>query len=130
LRATREVAVVHLRRVVDAILTDDTRLAGELLDQVQPESPDNTVATVANCIGIALGLLDDWLGMPSGASGYGAHIAYPPDIGTANAPRPTCSPLPERESVPVAGQTPRPTRRTTSPRRVRPRARRSRHHTP
>jgi hypothetical protein len=28
---------------------------------VQPESPDNTAATVAGCIGVALGLLDDWL---------------------------------------------------------------------
>ena len=75
--ATREIAVVHLRRVVEAILTDDTRLAGELLDQVQPESPDNTVATVAGCIGVALGLLDDWLGVPSGGPSFGAHIALP-----------------------------------------------------
>lgn len=75
--ATREIAVLHLRRVVEALLTDDTRLAGELLDQVQPESPDNTVATVASCIGIALGLLDDWLGAPSGGPGLGAHVALP-----------------------------------------------------
>jgi hypothetical protein len=41
---------------------------------VPPESPDNTVATVASCIGIALGLLDDILsaadaptvGLPAG----------------------------------------------------------------
>jgi hypothetical protein len=32
------------------------------LDAAQPESPDNSVATVAGCIGLALGLLDDWLG--------------------------------------------------------------------
>ena len=30
-------------------------------EPVPPESPDNTVATVAGCIGVALGLLDDWL---------------------------------------------------------------------
>jgi hypothetical protein len=47
--------------VVEAILDGNTALAGALLDQVQPESPDNSVATVASCIGIALGLLDDWL---------------------------------------------------------------------
>ena len=75
--ATREIAVVHLRRVVEAILTDDTRLAGELLDQVQPESPDTTVATVASCIGIALSLLDDWLGVQSGRPDFGAHTALP-----------------------------------------------------
>ncbi len=75
--ATREIAVLHLRRIIEAILTDDTRLAAELLDQVQPDSPDNTVATVASCIGIALGLLDDWLGVPSGDPGFGVHIALP-----------------------------------------------------
>lgn len=58
---TREIALVTLRLVVEAILDGDTILAGALLDQVQPESPDNSTATVASCIGIALGLLDDWL---------------------------------------------------------------------
>jgi hypothetical protein len=75
--ATREIAVVHLRRIVEAILTNDTRLAGEPLDQVHPESPGNTVATVASCIGVALGLLDNWLGVPSGGLRFGAHIALP-----------------------------------------------------
>jgi hypothetical protein len=59
--ATREVAVVTLWLAVDAILDDDTALAGAILDQVQPESPDNAVATVASCTGISLGLLDSWL---------------------------------------------------------------------
>lgn len=58
---TRQIAVDTLRRVVDAILAGDSRTAGRLLEQVQPESPDNTVATVSSCIGIALGLLDDIL---------------------------------------------------------------------
>ncbi len=57
----RDIAIVTLRLVVEAILDGNTALAGALLDQVQPESPDNSVATVASCIGIALGLLDDWL---------------------------------------------------------------------
>ncbi len=38
----------------------NTALAGALLDHVQPESLDNSVAT-ASCIGITLGLLDDWM---------------------------------------------------------------------
>jgi hypothetical protein len=59
--AARETAAATLRLVVDAIIDDDTKLAGAILDQVQPESPDNTVATVASCIGLALGLLDDWM---------------------------------------------------------------------
>ena len=58
---TREIAAETLRRVVDAVLAGDSRIAGQLLEQVQPESPDNTVATVSSCIGIALGLLDHTL---------------------------------------------------------------------
>jgi hypothetical protein len=58
---TRDIALVTLRLVVEAILDGDTTRAGTPLDQIQPESPDNSVATVASCIGIALGLLDDWL---------------------------------------------------------------------
>ena len=61
---TRDIAVATLRLVVEAILAGDTILAGTVLDQVQPESPDNTVATVASCIGIALRLLDDWMSGP------------------------------------------------------------------
>jgi hypothetical protein len=57
----REVASATLRLVVEAILDDDTTLAATLLGQVQPESPDNSTATVASCIGIALGLLDSWM---------------------------------------------------------------------
>ncbi len=65
---TREIALVTLRLIVEAILDRDSTLAGSLLDQVQPESPDNSSATVASCIGIALGLLDDWLsGQAAGA---------------------------------------------------------------
>jgi hypothetical protein len=59
--ATRQIAVETLHRVVDAILAGDGATAGRLLEQVQPESPDNSVATVSSCIGIALGLLDEAL---------------------------------------------------------------------
>ena len=59
--ATRQIAVTTLHHVVDAVLAGDSATAGQLLEQVQPESPDNTVATVSSCIGIALGLFDDIL---------------------------------------------------------------------
>src|SRR5262245_61142107 len=59
---TREVAAAALRLVVEALVEDDTTLASAILDQVQPESPDNAAPTVSACIGITLGLLDDWLG--------------------------------------------------------------------
>ena len=57
----RELVVTTLRLVIDAMADGDTALAGSILQQVQPESPDNTVATVAGCIGLTLGLLDGWL---------------------------------------------------------------------
>jgi hypothetical protein len=58
---TRELAAAALRLVVEALAEDDTTLASAILDQVQPESPDNTAPTVSACIRITLGLLDDWL---------------------------------------------------------------------
>jgi hypothetical protein len=57
----RELAVTALRLVVEVLADGDTTLAAAILEQVQPDSPDNTTATVAGCIGVALGLLDDWL---------------------------------------------------------------------
>lgn len=58
---TRDIALSTLRDLVEVILDGDTTHAGDLLDQIVPESPDNSAATVSSCIGIALGLLDDWL---------------------------------------------------------------------
>ncbi len=57
----REYAATTLRLVIEAIDEGDTHLAGAILDAVPPEAPDDT-ATVAGCIGVALGLLDEWLG--------------------------------------------------------------------
>jgi hypothetical protein len=57
----RQLGVVTLRLVIEALAGDNTTLAAAILEQVQPESADNTAATVAGCIGVALGLLDDWL---------------------------------------------------------------------
>jgi ElaB/YqjD/DUF883 family membrane-anchored ribosome-binding protein len=59
--AAREQAVTALRLTVEAITEDNTALAAAILDQVVPDSPDDSAATVAGCIGVALGLLDRWL---------------------------------------------------------------------
>lgn len=76
----REHAVATLRLVVDAITQDDTTLAAETLESVPPESPDGTTATVAGCIGVALGLLDDWLTgtAPHAPKGLGQRVRLPP----------------------------------------------------
>lgn len=74
---TREVALATLRQVVQEILESDTKSAARLLEQVQPESPDNKVATVSSCIGIALGLLDEWLS--------GHDLAAPDNLGDRTA---------------------------------------------
>jgi hypothetical protein len=59
--ARRDQGTALLMLVVAAIADDRTELAGRLIDSAQPESPDNTAAEVSSCIGMALGLLDDWL---------------------------------------------------------------------
>ena len=57
----RELAAVTMRLAAGAIAEGDTALAAGILDQAQPESPDDSAATVASCTGLALGLLDQWL---------------------------------------------------------------------
>ena len=96
---TRDIALVTLRLVVQAILDGDTTLAAALLDQVQPESPDNSTATVASCIGIALGLLEDRLSSQKATRPPGSANTprCPPDTGTANTPPPTSSPSPAKD---------------------------------
>ena len=73
----RDLAVAALRQAVEA-LTDTTR-ATEVLEQVQPESPGDRTATVSGCIGVALGLLDDWLAgtEPGAPAGIGHRVALP-----------------------------------------------------
>src|SRR5712691_4471996 len=75
----RELAVTTLRLVIEALADGDTTLAAAILEQVQPDSPDNTTATVAGCIGVALGLLDDWLtgADPHAPSGLGQRVRLP-----------------------------------------------------
>ena len=57
----RELAAVTMRLAAGAIADGDTKLAAGILDQAQPESPDDSAATVAGCTGLALGPLDQWL---------------------------------------------------------------------
>src|SRR5260370_1003523 len=54
----RDLAVTTLRPVIEALAGGDTTGAAAILAQVQPAPPDNTTATLAACIGVALGLLD------------------------------------------------------------------------
>lgn len=75
----RDLAVAVLRQTVEALAAGDSQQASALLDQVVPESPDHTVATVAGCIGVTLGLLDDWLPghHPSAPAGIGDRVRLP-----------------------------------------------------
>jgi hypothetical protein len=75
----RNLAAVTMRLAVQAIGEGDSVLAGSVLEQVQPESPDNTTATVASCIGLALGLLDEWLSGrdPQAPAGLAGQVRLP-----------------------------------------------------
>jgi hypothetical protein len=52
----RDLTVTTLRLVIEAIADGDTALAAAILDQAEPESPGDTAPTVADCIGVALGV--------------------------------------------------------------------------
>lgn len=70
----RTLAVAALHQTVRALAEQDTSSATRVMTEVQPESPDGTQATVSACIGICLGLLDEWLGgddaaVPAGLAG-------------------------------------------------------------
>jgi hypothetical protein len=69
----RDLAVAALRRAIVALADGDTTQAAAILAQIQPDSPGDTEPTVAACIGVSLGLLDDWLS--------GAHPDAPDDLG-------------------------------------------------
>jgi hypothetical protein len=62
----RDLAVDALRSAVTAIADGDSVRAAKVLGQVKPESPDGSTATVSACIGVAVGLLDDWLSGQNG----------------------------------------------------------------
>jgi len=75
----RDLAVATLRQVIEALAGGDTTQAAAILAEVQPESPGNTAATVAACIGVALGLLDGWLSGadPHAPDDLGRHVHLP-----------------------------------------------------
>jgi hypothetical protein len=76
---TRDLAAAALRLVVEALAEGDGTVASAVLDQVQPESPDNSAPTVSACIGLALGLLDEWLGghEPTVPTGLAQRVRLP-----------------------------------------------------
>jgi hypothetical protein len=76
----RDLAVTTLRQVIQTLAGNDTTRAAAILAQVLPESPGNTEPTVAACIGVALGLLDDWLSGtdPRAPADLGARVRLPP----------------------------------------------------
>ena len=57
----RALAACALREAVDARASGYDAGVRDVLARLVPESPDAKEATVASCIGISLGLLDDWL---------------------------------------------------------------------
>ena len=77
----RDLAVTTLRLVIEALADGNTALAAAVLEQLQPDSPDNTTTTttVTGCIGVALGLLDDWFtgSDPHAPSGLGQRVKLP-----------------------------------------------------
>jgi hypothetical protein len=60
--AGRDNAAVVVREAVIAIGAGDGARAGEVLDAVEPEPTEPGGASVAACTGVAVGLLDSWLG--------------------------------------------------------------------
>jgi hypothetical protein len=68
----RAYALTTLRLVAEAIADDNATLAAAILESVPPEAPDGKSATVAGCIGVALDLVDNWLG--------GTHPETPADL--------------------------------------------------
>ncbi len=73
----REIALITLRLVVEALAEGNTNLAAAILDQIQPESPDNKTATVSACIGVALEHFAEYE-MPYLGTPPGTELAIPP----------------------------------------------------
>lgn len=75
----RALALTTLRLFAEAIADDQTDLAEAILATAVPESPDNSQATVAGTIGVALDLLDTILGSghPEAPTGIGGRAKLP-----------------------------------------------------
>ena len=123
----RELAAVTMRLAAEAIADGDTTLAAGILDQAQPESPDDSAATVAACTGLALGLLDQWLSGHDTSAPARAGQADPAarralDRRTRRNRHP--HPGPQATRLRLPGRADRPARRPARPLRQRPRPRR------
>lgn len=94
----RDLACTTMRQAVQAIAEGKSAGAGSVLEQVRPESPDTSTATVASCIGLALGLLDEWLSGrdPRHPPGWPGGFGLPPGTGSVNGQQPTSSSWPAR----------------------------------
>ncbi|MGX6605330.1 hypothetical protein ACWKSP_24810 [Micromonosporaceae bacterium Da 78-11] len=69
----RDNAAAVVREAVIAIGAGDGARAGDVLDAVEPEPSEPGGASVAACTGMAVGLLDSWLG--------GQDVAVPAGLG-------------------------------------------------
>ena len=76
---SRSLALTTLRLYAEAIADRETELAGAILATAVPASPDNSSATVAGTIGVALDLLDEILSghHDEAPSGIGARTKLP-----------------------------------------------------
>jgi hypothetical protein len=76
---SRALALTTLRLFVEAVASDQLELAEAILATAVPESPDNSQATVAGTIGVALDVLDTILGAghPDAPAGVGARAKLP-----------------------------------------------------
>jgi hypothetical protein len=121
-RALPRLAVATLQLAIDAIAGGDTTGPAATLERVEPEPLDNAVATVAGCIGVSPGLLDDWLtGAELQAPKHlGQHVGLPAGHWTGNLPQQTFSCSPGRARLPLARHTHRQARRPERPLRQRP----------
>jgi hypothetical protein len=75
----RDNTLTTLRTIVTALTSGDTAQATALLDAIPPTAADRDGATVAGTIGVAAGLLDDWLsrGNPTAPQGLAAVTRLP-----------------------------------------------------
>lgn len=75
----RSVALTTLRLYVEALASEETELAGAILATAEPEPADDSVASVAGTMGVALDLLDTILSgrHPDAPDGLGARVRLP-----------------------------------------------------
>jgi hypothetical protein len=75
----RNVALTTLRLYVEAIASEETELAGAILATAESEPADDSVASVAATMGLALDLLDTILSgrHPEAPAGLGAKVRLP-----------------------------------------------------